>query len=268
MATFISIIATQRQAYFVQILSMYVGRAVNEHASKIAGAIGDSGRARMLFSLMDGRARTATELAMLANVTASTASVHLNRLSEERLVKVQKQGKHRYYTLYGPKVASLLTALLTVSGASDKRFKPSTPNRLCAARTCYDHIAGILGVSLHDRMIERRWLLAGDNAYTLSPLGEQMFRSLSIDIDPLRRSRRKFAGPCLDWSERRPHLGGALGAAILELALRKNWVATELESRALLVTSRGRRAFGQHLGAKLFTRGTSKKFPNDRFRQD
>jgi DNA-binding transcriptional ArsR family regulator len=247
---------------------MYVAETINERASRMASAIGDAGRARMLFSLMDGRARTATELALVTNVTASTASVHLNRLSEERLVKVEKQGKHRYYTLNGPKIASLLTALLAVSGAPDNRFKPNTPNRLCAARTCYDHIAGVLGVSLHDRMIEEHWLLAGENTYTLTAPGEQMFRSFGIDIDLLRQSRRKFAGPCLDWSERRPHLGGALGSAILKMALQKKWVATEPEGRALQVTGRGRRALAQHFGPKLFSRETSRNLPNDRFRQD
>src|ERR1700728_2926716 len=121
----------------------------DEAVYKIAAAIGDPGRARMLYSLMDGHARTATELAIVANVSPSTASVHLARLKEERLVKVLRQGKHRYYTLHGAHVASVLEGLSVLAGGARDKFVPRTPSRLCAARTCYDHIAGTLGVALH-----------------------------------------------------------------------------------------------------------------------
>src|SRR5439155_7778862 len=120
-------------------------------ASSIAAAIGEPARARMLYCLADGRARTSTELAIVADVSPSTASVHLQRLRTRRLVKVYAQGKHRYYSLAGANVAAVLEALSVLAGKSGDAFVPNTPNRLRAARTCYDHIAGTLGVSLHDR---------------------------------------------------------------------------------------------------------------------
>jgi DNA-binding transcriptional ArsR family regulator len=213
--------------------------------SRIAAAIGEPARARMLYCLMDGHARTSTELAIVAGVSPSTASVHLNRLKTEHLVKVAVQGKHRYYSLEGPDVASALEGLSVLAGGSGNKFVPNTPSRLRAARTCYDHIAGTLGVSLHDRFQALRWLSADstgiDDAYNLTPNGTQAFEALGIDLEAIRTLRRRFAYACLDWSERRPHVGGALGGAILKTALQRKWVSQDLDSRALSVTSLGRR---------------------------
>ena len=220
--------------------------------SRIAAAIGELARARMLYSLLDGHARTSTELAMLAEVSPSTASVHLNRLKTDGLVKVLVQGKHRYYSLEGPNVASALEALSVLAGGSRGKFVPNTPSRLRAARTCYDHMAGTLGVSLHDRFKALRWLSPGsDDAYNLTLAGTKAFESLGIDLEATRTLRRRFAYACLDWSERRPHVGGALGAAILKVALKRKWVTQDLDSRALGVTNFGRREmlarFGLHV---------------------
>jgi DNA-binding transcriptional ArsR family regulator len=212
--------------------------------SRIAAAIGEPARARMLYCLVDGRARTSTELAVVADVTPSTASVHLQRLKTQRLVKVFAQGKHRYYSLEGANVAAALEALSVLAGGSRDAFVPNTPNRLRAARTCYDHIAGSLGVSLHDRFETLGWLSGGsgaDKAYDLTPVGAKAFEVLGIDIEATRSLRRRFAYACVDWSERRPHLGGALGAGLLGIALKRRWVVQDLDSRALRVTSRGRR---------------------------
>jgi DNA-binding transcriptional ArsR family regulator len=228
-----------------------------EHAdaaiSPIAAAIGEPARARMLYCLVDGRARTSTELAVVADVTPSTASVHLQRLKTQRLVKVFAQGKHRYYSLEGANVAAALEALSVLAGGSRDAFVPSTPNRLRAARTCYDHLAGTLSVSLHDRFKALGWLSGGsgaDNAYDLTPDGAKAFAALGIDIEATRMLRRRFAYACLDWSERRPHVGGAVGAALLKVALKRKWVIQDLDSRALTVTRVGRREmltrFGLH----------------------
>jgi DNA-binding transcriptional ArsR family regulator len=211
-------------------------------ASAVAAAIGEPARARMLYSLLDGRARTSTELAVIAEVTASTASVHLQRLRAQRLVKVLAQGKHRYYRLEGTNVAAALEALSVLAGGSRAAFVSGTPNRLRAARTCYDHIAGTLGVSLHDRFAALRWLSrAAAGAYELTADGAKAFAALGIDIDRTRALRRRFAYACVDWSERRPHIGGALGAALLAVALKRRWVSQDLDSRALSVTRAGRR---------------------------
>jgi DNA-binding transcriptional ArsR family regulator len=216
----------------------------DDAVSRIAAGIAEPARSRMLHSLADGRGRTSTELAVLAGVTPSTASVHLKRMTGLNLVKVYAQGKHRYYSLHGPEVAVALEALGVLAGAPGGRFAPNTPQFLRAARTCYDHIAGTLGVLLHDRFTALGWLAKAndsDHAYDLTPKGTQACEALGIDIAQARALRRRFAFACLDWSERRPHLAGALGAAVLRIALQRKWVLQELDSRALIVTRVGRR---------------------------
>jgi DNA-binding transcriptional ArsR family regulator len=227
----------------------------DDAASRIASAIGEPARARMLYSLMDNHARTSTELAVVADVSPSTASVHLNRLKTERLVKVLVQGKHRYYSLDGPAVARLLEGLSVLAGGERDQFVPNTPHRLRAARTCYDHIAGTLGVLLHDRLKSMGWLSAastgGDRFYNLTPTGARAFEALGIDVEGVRSLRRQFAFACLDWSERRAHLGGAMGAALLKVALKRKWVAQDLDSRALCVTSLGQREMLTRFGLQV-----------------
>jgi len=209
----------------------------------------------MLHCLLDGHARTATELAIVADVSPSTASVHLNRLKTERLVKVTVQGKHRYYSLEGPDVAHALEGLSVLAGGPRDMFVPNTPSDLLAARTCYDHIAGTLGVSLHDRFKTLGWLSADgttrSDAYDLTSNGTKAFEALGIDVDGARGLRRRFAYACLDWSERRPHIGGALAAAILKLALKRRWVSRELDSRALSGTSVGLREMQAQFGLQI-----------------
>ena len=223
--------------------------------SRIAAAIGEPARARILCCLLDGRARTSTELAAVAEVTPSTASVHLNRLKAESLVKLFAQGKHRYYSLQGMEVARALEALSVVAGSSGSRFVPNTPNYLLAARTCYDHIAGTLGVLLHDRLKASGWLTADsdqdEDGYELTPKGVKELEALGIDVAETRRLRRRFAFACLDWSERRCHLGGAVGAALLGVALKRKWLVQDAGSRALAVTGLGRREMLSRLGVRV-----------------
>jgi DNA-binding transcriptional ArsR family regulator len=239
-----------RQEHFVYHQSMSVEEQTDAAVSRIAGAIGEPARARMLYCLLDGHARTSTELAVVAQVSPSTASAHLNRLKTERLVKMAVQGKHRYYSLEGPNVAGALEGLSVLAGGSRVRFVPNTPSRLRAARTCYDHIAGTLGVSLHDRFQAMKWLTTGspEDAYDLTQAGKKEFESLGVDIEETRFLRRRFAYACLDWSERRPHIGGALGAAILKLALKRKWIAQDLDSRVLNITSIGKREMLKRFG--------------------
>lgn len=227
----------------------------DDAAAGIAAAIGEPARARMLYCLSDGRARTGTELAIVADVTPSTASVHLQRLKAQRLVKVFAQGKHRYYSLEDANVAAALEALSVLAGGAREAFVPNTPNHLRAARTCYDHIAGTMGVSLHDRFKALGWL-SGDskrvvNGYDVTTAGTKGFAALGIDLEATQTLRRRFAYACVDWSERRPHLGGALGAAVLNIALKRKWVVQDLDSRALRVTSFGRREMLNRFGLKL-----------------
>lgn len=212
--------------------------------SAIAACIGEPARARMLYCLLDGYARTSTELGIVAEVSPSTASVHLARLKDHQLVKVLAQGKHRYYSLKDADVARVLEALSVVAGREAMEFVPAAPRRLREARTCYDHMAGEIAVTLHDRLLELGWLQCapgGEDAYDLTREGAAGMKRLGVDSDALRSLRRRFAYACLDWSERRPHVGGALGAALLTLALRRKWVRRDAQGRGLTLTAAGRR---------------------------
>ncbi len=240
--------------HFVYHQTMNATHETDAAVSNIAACIGEPARARMLYCLMDGRARTSTELAVVAGVGPSTASVHLQRLTTQRLVKVLAQGKHRYYSLGGVIVATALEALNVLAGGPREAFVPSTPNGLRVARTCYDHIAGTVGVLLHDRFQALGWIApssTADNACDLSPSGTKAFEALGIDVEAAQTLRRRFAYACVDWSERRPHLGGALAAALLRVALKKKWLLQELDSRALRVTSFGRREMMTRFGVQL-----------------
>ncbi len=232
---------------------MDVARRTDAHAARAAAAIGEPARATMLYCLLDGRARTSTELALVAGVSPSTASVHLHKLETEHLTRVQVQGKHRYYSLDGPEVADVLEALSVLAGATRREFVPNTPDHLRAARTCYDHMAGALGVAIHDRLTELGWIGRADDdgTYDVTPKGAKGLTALGIDVGAARRLRRRLAFACLDWSERRSHVGGAIGAALLNLALARKWVARDRQSRALVVTGLGHRHLQKELGVRL-----------------
>jgi DNA-binding transcriptional ArsR family regulator len=220
--------------------------------SQVAAAIAEPARTKILCSLMDGHARTSTELAAIAEVSASTASAHLAKLKELALVRLHVQGRHRYYSLADKRVAQALEALMVIGQNTAPTFNSRTPDRLQFARTCYDHMAGTLAVLLHDRMLEKGWLLETDEqAYRLSDSGEVLFEGLGIEVKDLNTLRRRFACPCLDWNMRRPHLGGSLGAALLQTAIQRKWVTQDLDSRALTLTAVGRKALSTRFDLML-----------------
>lgn len=214
----------------------------------VAGAIADPARSRMLCALLDGCARTATELAALADTSASTASAHFTRLREQGLVELHVQGRHRYYRLANAQVARALEALLAISDRSARPFKPSTPSALKHARTCYDHCAGEIAVRVHDALLDRGAIQRLGKDYRLTDEGADWLGSLGIDVHALVRQRRRLAYPCMDWSERAPHVGGALGGALLELMLKRGWVKRHLDSRALSVTTKGAASLAKNFG--------------------
>lgn len=227
-----------------------------EAVSQIAAAIGEPSRARMLYALMDGHARTSTELALVAGVSPSTASVHLHRLEAHHLVQPFVQGKHRYYSLSNRATARALETLLVLAGTPRDTFHPTTPAPLRHARTCYDHMAGATAVALHNSLLTQRWLRrtsSEENAYKVTPAGEKALCALGIDAGALQQQRRRFAYACLDWSERKPHLAGSLAAALLDLAVRHKWVRRELDSRALIFTRQGTQEFLAHFGLSVST---------------
>lgn len=240
---------------FVYHQSMIAEQNEEYAIAKIAAAIGEPARTRILYSLLDGHARTSTELSIVAEVSPSTASVHLQRLMAKGLVVVVAQGKHRYYSLASAWVARTLESLSVLAGGPSKSFVPNAPSELRFARTCYDHMAGKLGVSLHERFMELRWLTeySADEkrGYDVTPAGTKMLESLKIDLERIRTLRRRFAYPCLDWSERQPHIGGSLAAAILDAALKRKWVERDLNSRALEITIYGKREMRSRFGIKF-----------------
>ncbi len=223
--------------------------------AEIAQSMAEPARARMLCCLMDGHARTATELAAVGEVGASTASAHLARLSSAGLIECQSQGRHRYYKLAGGEVGAAMEAMLVLAGRSVskalKPFEPSTPSGMREARRCYDHLAGDWAVRLHDHALRRAWIAADADlprAYTLRDAGVEAFGELGLDLAAVRTTRRRLACACMDWSVRKPHLGGAVGAAWLQLLIKQAWVEGELDSRALRITPRGRRGLQGLLG--------------------
>jgi DNA-binding transcriptional ArsR family regulator len=209
------------------------------HFADVAAAFADRTRARMLVSLLDGRERTATDLASMGQVSASTTSSHLARLQSAGLIVCRPRGKRRYYRLAGALVAAAVESLLRLSGEPHPPKVVRVPTRLRRARTCYDHAAGELGVALHDRLVELAWIVPDGDGYEVTELGEERLRRWGIACGTLRGRRRAFARPCLDWSERRRHVAGTLGAAILDRMVEMRWVERDLDSRALTITPSG-----------------------------
>ena len=234
--------------------------ASNALFAEIAALSGDPGRASMLHALMDGRALTATELARAAGITPQTASGHLSRMTAVGLLSVEKQGRHRYHRLAAPSVARMLESIMQVAAElePDRRRLTVGPKdaALRKARTCYDHLAGQLGVRLTDALIERGHIELTSDAGILTDTGIIFLREIGIDTEPMLARRTKHSGrvlcrPCLDWSERRPHLAGAVGAAICAHSLHQGWTTRLAGTRAILVTRTGERVFREKFGARI-----------------
>lgn len=205
----------------------------------LAAALADASRIKMLCALMDGRAWTATELASAAEISASTASVHLQKLVKGRLLACVSQGQYRYFRLAGPDVARLLEGMMNLSQQIATPLRTRTPAPLRAARTCYDHLAGEVAVRIWQAMVDKGWLLADGSALTAA--GEAAFYQWGIRLDTF--GRRQACCACLDWSERRYHLGGAAGAALLLHAEQQGWIARTPGYREVVITPAGRLAF-------------------------
>ncbi len=217
----------------------------------IAAVIGDPARANMLAALMAGQALTAGELAGEAGVTPQTASGHLARLVDAGLLLVEVQGRHRYYRIAGPEVAEALETLLVLAERTGRtRVRPGPRDEaLRAARRCYDHLAGSAGVALYDALVARGDLALARDGLAPSAAGRARFAAFGIDMGDLEGRRRPLCRACLDWSERRPHLAGALGAALLQAFLSRGWLKPDAKSRAMVFSPGGRAAFEAFLNA-------------------
>jgi DNA-binding transcriptional ArsR family regulator len=211
--------------------------------ARIASLVGDPARANMLNALMGGTALTASELALEAGVSLPTASSHLSKLMEGGLLTLASQGRHRYYGLAGPQVAGMIEAITGVAEAvGPKRARPGPRDgAMRVARVCYDHLAGEQAVAMLDRLVEKDILIRDDKEIRLGPSAASHFAAIGIDVGA--KPRRPICRACLDWSVRRSHLAGTLGAAILDKILLEKWARREKDSRAVVFSPPGKQAF-------------------------
>jgi DNA-binding transcriptional ArsR family regulator len=211
--------------------------------AEVAAHVGEPARAAMLAALMDGRALTATELAGVAGITPQTASTHLARLTAASLLRVERQGRHRYHRLAAPEVARMLEGVMRLAAGRDRPLVVGPRDAaLRRARTCYDHLAGRLGVAIADALVAARAVELDDDAGLVTDGGVALLRRAGIDGLAAAPSTRPLCRPCLDWSERRFHLAGKLGAAICRHALERCWVRRLPATRALEITAAGHAA--------------------------
>ena len=215
--------------------------------SQVAAALADPSRVSILCALMDGRAWTATELSAVAGIAASTTSGHLTRLLTNGLIVCLTQGRHRYYSLAGHHIAGLLENLMGVSMQAYAAPVSRTPQHLRYARTCYDHLAGEVAVKIYEFMTREAWLTA--DGMTLTSVGKEQLQRLGAVLDP--HTRRKPCCPCLDWSERRYHLGGDAGAALMALLLQNAWISRTPGYREVKITASGKLAMNRLFGLAI-----------------
>jgi DNA-binding transcriptional ArsR family regulator len=218
----------------------------------VAALVGDPARANILCALLDGRAFTAGELAYAAHVSPQTASGHLGKLASARLIAWTPQGRHRYYRLAGPHVATMLESIMAVAAIAPPRCRPiRIDDDMRTARLCYDHIAGRLGVGLADALRARDHLELSHDGAALTASGKAFLHRFGVNVEEARHGRRVFCRPCIDWSERRPHLAGAVGAALARRLLALRWIARVRDGRTLVITPAGRRNLEQTFGVLL-----------------
>jgi len=216
--------------------------------AEIAALVGDPARATMVSALLDGRALAANELAAAARITPQTASTHLAKLTEAGVLSVVRNGRHRHFRLASPTVADMIDGIVAVALQRRPRYRPLSGDAraLSAARVCYDHLAGRLSVDLTDSFVAREYIVLGDEAAEITPAGRRFLAEFGIALP--RSTRRPFCRLCLDWTERRPHIAGAVGAAITKRCFDLGWMERRKGSHAVIVTPSGRRGFQKTFG--------------------
>jgi len=214
--------------------------------TRIAGLIGEAGRIQMLTALLDGKGHSASELAMAAAVSPQTASSHLSKLLTGGLVVSERKGRQRFFRLGNVDVAAAVEALGALAQNSGLAAMPE----IRFARTCYDHLAGVLAIALRNELLRRRALRHRNDSFVVTTAGKEFLRTLQVDAESLKRQRRSFAHKCLDWTERRHHVGGAVGAALLSRFLEMNWLARIGDTRAVRLTHAGESGFERAFGIR------------------
>lgn len=219
--------------------------------ARVAGLLADPARAQIVLTLLDGSTRPAGELAFAANISAQSASAHLAKLVEGGLLALQPQGRHRYFRISGPEVASAVESLSSLSNSLPPRRPPgplipkSAPVQFLQARTCYDHLAGEVAVQICAAMLKARWLKSEGQELELTRLGHERLAALGVDLSAAGSARRSFARACVDLTQRRSHIGGALGAALLDMYLARRWILRMRGSRAVSITPKGSQALAR-----------------------
>jgi DNA-binding transcriptional ArsR family regulator len=218
--------------------------------AEIAALVGEPARATMLSALLDGRALTASELAFAARVTPQTASMHLAKLTEAGLLLPIREGRHRYFRLASPKVVEMLDGIMAVALEHRPRFRPLSrqARELSSARICYDHLAGRLSVDLTASLVTHEYIAVGDEAAEITEAGSRFLTEFGIDLSASGSKRRLFCRLCLDWTERRPHIAGAVGAAITKRCFDLGWTERMKHSSAVIVTASGKHGFRDTFG--------------------
>lgn len=227
--------------------------AEGPYIAEAASLIGDPARANILAALLDGGALTATELGIAAGVAPSTTSGHLTKLVEGKLLWVTATGRHRYFRLASPAVARVLESLMALAVDGPPRHRPKTrcDEDMARARTCYDHLAGKLGVALAESLANQDHIILDDQGGMVTDKGRVFLDGLGVDLAPRKNSRRAFCRPCLDWSERRWHISGAVGAALADRCFEKGWTARRRDGRAITITPAGEQAFEELFGIRV-----------------
>lgn len=219
--------------------------STQSNVAMIASLVSEPSRAAILTALLDGRFHTASELAHMAGIKPQTASFHLAKMTEAQVVTVEKQGRHRYYGIQDPEVAKVMESLLSIAPPVPiKSFKQASENEaIRLARTCYDHVAGHLGVQIMSFFMQKGILSEDQDGLHITQQGEIFFADFQINLKNTRQKRRSFSHKCLDWSERRHHLAGALGSALLDRLFELHWVEHLPTTRAIRITAEGKRGF-------------------------
>jgi len=220
--------------------------------AEIAALVGDPARATMVFALLDGRALAASELAVAARITPQTASTHLAKLTGAGLLSVVRRGRHRQFRLASPTVVDMIDGIVGVALQQRPRYRPLSrqARELGEARICYDHLAGRLSVDLTDAFVDRKYVVVDHEAAEITTAGIRFLTRFGIELPPRRSSRRHFCRLCLDWTERRPHIAGVIGAAITKRYFDLGWVERMKHSQAVTVTPLGRRGFRKMFGIR------------------
>jgi DNA-binding transcriptional ArsR family regulator len=227
--------------------------------AEIAALVGEPARATMLSVLLDGRTRTANELAFAARITPQTASTHLAKLTEAGLLSVIRNGRHRYFRLASPTVVQMLDGIVAVAIENRPRYRPLSrqAKELSAARICYIHLAGRLGVEITDFLTAREYIIFSNETAEITTAGARFLNEFGIDLSALSSTRRRFCRFCIDWTERRPHIAGAVGAALTERYFDLGWIERMKDSRAVTVTPSGKRGFLENFEIQVPEKGGS-----------